>query len=297
MFVSFRRLCQHFVALLAFLLLASPALAGGHGHGHKRPQKTGILLVAFGSTIEPARKAYDVIEAQVRAAYPDVPVRWAYTSKMVRHKLADGGLNVDSPAMALARMADENFTNVAVQTLHVIPGQEYHGLMTTAGAFEGLPKGLERVLRGYPLCATHEGTLALTRAILDVAPKLKKREALVLMGHGTHHPGNVYYPALQYYFEQTADNVFVGTVEGYPALDDVLAKLKKRGIKKAYLMPLMAVAGDHARNDMAGPESDSWKSVLEAGGIVCEPLLKGLGEYPEIAALWVRNLQNVMSHF
>ncbi len=280
--------------LLMLLLLAPQAVSAHEG---KREDKTGILLVAFGTSVPEAQVAYDKLEALVRQEFPDVPLYWAYTSKMIRHKLAqekDEGRVLLSPAEALARMADENFTSVAVLSLHVIPGEEYHNLVRTAQAFAGMPKGLERVRVGLPLLARSEDLEAATKVIYEAAPKRAPGEALVLMGHGTHHPADVVYAALQYHFDRLGKDVLVGTVEGFPSLDDVKAMLEERGFTKATLMPLMAVAGDHARNDMAGDEPDSWKSSLEAAGIACTPVLSGLAEHDAVARLWVEQLRTTM---
>ncbi len=282
--------------LSLLFVLACAALA--QAHGHDRPKKVGILLVAFGTSMPEAQKAYDVVDKLVKKEWPDIPVRWAYTSKMIRHKLAKEGRDIPSPAEALARMADEDFTHVAVQSLHVIPGEEYHGLVQTAHAFAGMPKGMRKVLVGYPLLATSEQLENVAKTILDtVAGKREDGQALILLGHGTHHPGDVFYAAMQYHFSKLDPTVLVGTVEGVPSLEDVQAALKKTGLDKAALMPLMAVAGDHAHNDMAGDEPDSWKSVLESGGVACTPWLSGMAGLEPLAQLWVQRLAGVIQHF
>jgi sirohydrochlorin cobaltochelatase len=130
-----------------------------------------------------------------------------------------------------------------------------------------------------------------------IPPERKKKDAVVFMGHGTHHPADVYYAALNYHLHKLDPNIFVGTVEGWPEIDDVMKDLKKGGINKAYLMPLMSVAGDHARNDMVGPEENSWKSILEKQGIRCEPVLKGLAEYQEFVDIWLDHLKTAFSQF
>ncbi len=285
-----------FTSLLVLLLAMPTALV--LAHGDKRPDKTGILLVAFGTTVPEAQASFKNIDAKVKAAFPGVEVRWAYTSKIIRNKLAKEGQVLDSPTVALARMADEGFTQVAVQSLHTIPGEEYDYLLETARAFSGLPKGLKKVIVGTPLLSLPDDLNKTAEAMMAVLPKERKpEEAVVLMGHGTHHPGNSVYPAMQYIFWQKDPNVFVGTVEGQPSLDDVLAQLKAKKIKKAWLIPFMSVAGDHAQNDMAGPEEDSWKSILTKAGIKCEAVLKGTAEYDNVAGLWVDHLKDVMSHF
>jgi sirohydrochlorin cobaltochelatase len=289
---------KHWFVLLIAVIMVFALITTAAAHGDKRPVKKGILLVAFGTSVPEAQVAFENIDKKVKAAFPGVEVRWAYTSKIIRNKLAKEGKNLDSPAVALAKMADDDFTHVAVQSLHTIPGEEYHYLVQTAHAFQGKPKGLQKVLLGYPLLATADDLEKAAKAIMAVIPKdRKKDEAVILMGHGTHHPANAYYPAMQYYFWQHDPLVFVGTVEGSPSLDDVQAELKKHGVKKAYLMPFMSVAGDHAMNDMAGDEEDSWKSVLTKAGIECVPILKGTAEYDGIVDLWVDHLKGAMSHF
>ena len=122
-------------------------------------------------------------------------------------------------------------------------------------------------------------------------PKLKKEEALVLMDHGTGHFADSAYAALDYRFKSLgADNVFVGTVEGYPEIEDVRRQLRAYGPRKVILLPLMVVAGDHAVNDMAGEEEDSWKSLLKQDGFETECILKGLGEFPEIQDMYVQHI-------
>lgn len=293
-FASFRVL--RLVSLSLLLVFCTFALA--QAHGDARPKKTGILLVAFGTSVSEAKAAYDNLDAMARKAWPDTEIRWAYTSKMIRHKLAKQGEELLSPAEALAKMADEDFTHVAVQSLHVIPGEEYHGLVQTAHAFAGMPKGIRKVLVAYPLLATSEQLEETAATILKTfADKREEGQALVLMGHGTHHPGDVIYAAMQYHFSRLDPTVIVGTVEGTPTYEDVLAMLEEKKLKKVLLVPLMAVAGDHARNDMAGDEPDSWKSQLEAKGVDTAVLLQGLAEFDPLAKLWLDRLAGAMSHF
>ena len=121
------------------------------------------------------------------------------------------------------------------------------------------------IILGYPLLATQEDIERTVAAILATIPVNRtKDEGVVLMGHGTHHPANAYYSALNFQLHLQDPNVIVGTVEGYPELDLVLQMLQQRNIKKVYLLPFMSVAGDHAKNDMASDDDDSWKSVLTA---------------------------------
>jgi len=267
-------------------------------HGEKQPMKNGILLVAFGSTVPEAQISFENIDRSVKKAFPGVEVYWAYTSRIIIAKMAKEGKNLSTPVEALAKMMGEKFTHVAVQALHVIPGEEFHGLAQNVRRFEGMSKGIERVSVGYPLLATSEDLQRVADAMIKIIPpERKKKDAVVFMGHGTHHPADVYYAALNYHVHKLDPNIFVATVEGWPEIDDVIKDLKKEGLDKVYLMPLMSVAGDHARNDMAGPEEKSWKSILEKEGIDCEPVLKGLAEYREFVDIWVDHLKAAFSQF
>jgi sirohydrochlorin cobaltochelatase len=251
------------IAAIAFFIaitLCTTSWAAG-GHGHNAPEKIGILLVAFGSSKPGAQVSFENIDRKTKQAFPGRPVRWAYTSTIIRKKLARQGKYLDSPEVALAKMQDEGFTHVAVQSLHTIGGQEYHDLRRTVGAFKAMD-GFRRIVLGYPLLATQEDMQRAVKAIIENIPKERKQnEAVVLMGHGTHHPSNAFYAALMFQLQLEDPNIFVGTVDGYPEVDLIKTLLLKNKIKKAFLMPFMSVAGDHAKNDMAGDEADSWKSI------------------------------------
>lgn len=254
--------------------------------------KKGILLVSFGSSYPSAQASFQNIEAKVHASFPETEVRWAYTSKIIRHKLAKQGTHIDSPSEALAKMAEDGFTQVAVQSLHIIPGSEYNDLRQTVNAFEGLPKGIQKIKLGDPLIFKHEDNLELATAIDQLFKnKVGKNEALLLMGHGTEHNANICYPGFQYYLEQVSDKYLLGTVEGVPTLDDMLQKLKSMKVKTVYLTPLMSVAGDHANNDMAGDHASSWKSQLEKEGYEVKIIMKGLAEYDEVVKIWINHLK------
>ncbi len=287
-----------FVAVSAVLtvLLVGSAFATAP-HGVKKEQKKGILLVAFGSSEKSAQVSFENIDRKVKAAYPDIPVKWAFTSHIIRKKLAGQGKMLDSPEVALAKMMDEGYTHVAVQSLHTIAGAEYHDLRKVVGAFQSMG-GFESIILGYPLIATQKDMVRTVDAILATIPKeRKKEEGVVLMGHGTHHPANAFYAALMFQLQLRDPNVYMGTVEGYPDLDTILELLKKNKVKKAYLLPFMSVAGDHAKNDMSGDEDDSWKSIITKAGIECVPVLKGTAEYDQFVDIWVDHLGGPLSHF
>ena len=285
---------------LIFSLCFSTAFASGdhgHGHGHAADKKTGILLVAFGSSEASAQISFEKIHLKVKQAYPGIPVRWAYTSHIIRNKLAKQGKHLDSPETALAKMMDENFTHVAVQSLHTILGDEYHDLMRTVNGFR-MTGGFQKIMVGYPLMADQASMEKIVDAVLKVIPKeRKKKDGVVLVGHGTHHPANAFYAALMFQLQLKDPHIFVGTVEGYPEVDGVLELLQAKKIKKVYLMPFMSVAGDHAKNDMASDEDDSWKLVFTKAGIQSIPILKGTAEFDEFIDIWVGHLKVPLAHF
>jgi len=278
-------------------LTASSALAAGHGK--KLQQKNAIMLVAFGTSIPEAMKAFDQIEKQVKETFPNEEIRWAFTSKKIRAKLRKQGRNLDPPPVALAKLLEDGYTRIAVASLHTLPGEEFHDLNQEVQALKQISEARGRkVLVSRPLMSSRKNIESVTKAILKEVPKDRKPEdAVVLMGHGSeHHPGDAVYAAMNFYSMKNDPNLFVATVEGNPKLDDVIPELKKKGTKKVYLVPLMAVAGDHALNDMCGGEADSWKSVLQKQGFQVECVLKGTGENPEIVGIWLNNLKEVHSH-
>lgn len=278
------------VLMFGSVLVWASAYAGHHGG--VSPRKEGILLVAFGSSLPEAQVAFENIERQVKAAFADIPVRWAYTSHIIRKKMAARGHQLDSVAMALTKMMEDGFTHVAVQSLHTIRGEEFDNLAATARAFSRMPEGIRCITMGAPLLSTQDDLEKVSAAILaTIPPARKEQEAVVLMGHGSHHPANAFYAALMFNVQRHDSHVFVGTVEGAPEIDVIQTLLAEKKIKKVYLMPFMSVAGDHARNDMAGPDEDSWKSLLTRAGFQCEAVLKGTAEYDNFVAIWVAHLQ------
>ena len=274
---------MHLLLALVFVM----ALQGHEALAEKTPDDV-ILIVAFGTSVEKARVSYANVEKEVKTAFPGKEIRWAWTA----HSLLKTGPDALSPQEALAKLGTEGVKNVAILSLHIIPGEEYSNLVKTAEAFEGLPKGLEKVRLSRPLLSDTESLSVVADILLKSLPgQRKKDEAVVFVGHGTHHPAGVYYPALQYYLKAKDKNAFVGTVEGDLDLEAITGVLKAAGIKKIWLTPLMTVAGDHAQNDLFGDEDDSWKKHLSANGIQVTPIEKGLGENPAVIGQWVERLK------
>ena len=256
------------------------------------PEKRGILLVAFGTLTPQAQAAYQHVGLKVRALFPDVPIRWAFTSASMRQKQAADGRPVDSVEMSLARMMDEGVTYVAVQALHVISGKAHHDLTINCRLFGQMRGGFRQVMMGLPLLGTGEDIEKVAAALLSAVPMERKaQEAVIFMGHGSPHPANACYTALMYHLQLADAKIFVGTMSGLPSIAGICARLQKQKIASAYLLPCLAVVGNHTLEDMAGDNENSWKSIVEKHGIVCKPILKGLAEYDAIVDIWVDHLK------
>jgi len=262
------------------------------------PVKKGILLVAFGTRTQQALAAYQHVEQKVQAAFPGIPIRWAFTSADIRKKSALTGQPLDSVEMSLARMMDEGISHLAVQALHVISGKEHHDLTINCHLFGQMRGGFRQVMMGLPLLGTGDDMEKVTAALVSAVPQERKpQEAVVFMGHGSPHPANACYTALMYHLQQADANIFVGTMSGRPGIADICASLQKQKITSAYLLPCLAVVGNHTLKDMAGDSENSWKSIIENHGISCKPILKGLAEYDTIVDIWLDHLKTVVGAF
>lgn len=262
----------------------------------KAEPKKAILLVAFGTSIPEAQKAYENIDAMAKKAFPETTIRWAYTSKKIRAKLAKQGKQLDSPELALAKLMDEGYTHVAVLSLHVIPGEEFHGLNQNATLFGLMDGGFSRIVVAKPLLSSYEDLQRTADVMLKSLPATRKpQDAVIFMGHGSgKHPADSIYIAMNAILNKKDPNAYLATVDGHPTLEDIIPELTAKKVKKVFLVPFMAVAGDHARNDMAGDSPESWKSILTAKGFTCEPVLKGMAENPEIVNIWFDHLKEVL---
>jgi sirohydrochlorin cobaltochelatase len=257
--------------------------------------KKGILLVAFGSTYSEARQAQEKFGENVKAEFPGIEVRWAYTSAIVRNKLKKQGIQIDSPAGALAKFSGDGFSHIAVQSLHIIPGLEYEDLSATVNAFRGIPKGFQTILLGAPLLYMSSDIKKVVNIVDSLLPAgFKKGDALVFMGHGTDHPSDNFYAAMQYHLWEKSSLFFMATVEGLPDLSSLIPKLSAQKVKTVWITPFMSIAGDHAHNDMAGTSPDSWKSQLQRAGFNVKIIMKGLIEFECVTDLWINHLKTIV---
>jgi len=257
-------------------------------------EKKAVLVVSFGTShAETREKTIGEIERDIAATYPEYEVRRAFTSGMILNILEKrDGILIDNVAEAMNRLVGDGFREVLVQPTHVIPGEEYDDMVADVMMFRDR---FDKLTVGNPLLYSTEDYRKVVRAVAEQFPGLSDREALVLMGHGTGHPINAAYPALEYHFKEMGfHNVFVGTVEGYPEVETVLRQVKTYGPDKVIMLPLMVVAGDHAVNDMAGDEEDSWKNTFEDAGFEVKCVLKGLGEFKAIRDIYLEHVSTAM---
>ncbi|MCD8105819.1 MAG: sirohydrochlorin cobaltochelatase [Lachnospiraceae bacterium] len=252
-----------------------------------------ILVVSFGTSYEKTRKkTIDRIEECIRERFPAWKEYRAWTSGMIRQKIEKrDGIKIPDVKGALIQMAADGMTEVIVQPTHVLNGIENDQMQETVNTCRHL---FSRVETGNPLLTTQEDNRRMIQ-IVSREMEPKSDEALVLMGHGTEHYANSIYAALDYQFKDMGyPNIFMGTVEAYPALDSLIRQVKEKNLEKVVLAPFMIVAGDHAENDLAGLEEDSWKSRFEKAGFAVTCVLKGLGEYAGVRELFLDHVLEAM---
>lgn len=269
-----------------------------------------LLVVSFGTSYNDSR-VDDIkgIEDALQEAYPDWSVRRAFTAQIIiNHVQARDGEVIDNMQQALDRAVENGVKNLVVQPTHLMHGAEYDEM---AEVLEQYQDKFESVAIAEPMLGEvgddatviNEDKAAVAQAVADAAVQeagfdsmeaaAEDGTAFVFLGHGTSHTAKVSYSQMQTQMEELGfKNAFIGTVEGEPedtACEAVIEKVKEAGYKKVILRPLMVVAGDHANNDMAGSEEDSWKSMFEASGSFdsVDAQIAGLGRIDAVKQLYV----------
>ena len=276
-----------------------------------------ILVVSFGTSFNDSR-AEDIggVEKALQAAYPDWSVRRAFTAQIIiNHVEARDDEVIDNMQQALDRAVENGVKNLVVQPTHLMHGAEYDEMTE---AINGYKDKFESVAIAEPMLGEvgddatviNDDKKAVAQAITDEACKeagfdsmdaaAEAGTAFVFMGHGTSHTANVTYDQMQTQMENLGlKNAFIGTVEGKPedtACDKVIEKVKEAGYKNVVLRPLMVVAGDHANNDMAGDDEDSWKSQFVASGAFdsVDVQIEGLGRIEAVEQLYVAHTKDAI---
>ena len=254
--------------------------------------KKAILSVSFGTSYpDTLLKTIAATEQALADAFPGWEVRRAFTSGMIIRKLRErDGVEIENVTQAMHRLEDEGYTHIAVQSTHVMHGEEYEKMLSQLEPFRLRMK----ISVGMPLLHSEEDYASVAQALLEWLPALDEDEALVLMGHGTTHFANSAYAQMEHMLQARCDRVYLATVEGYPTLESVQRQLAKRTqIRRLMLAPFMLVAADHARNDMSG-EEDSWAEQLRKAGYVVRCILQGWGECSAVRELFVEHCRQAM---
>jgi sirohydrochlorin cobaltochelatase len=266
--------------------------------------KKAILVVSFGTTHEDTRKVtIDAIEEKIKNTFVDYDIRRAFTSHIILKVLKNrDNINVDTPEEALEKLKNEGYTEVIVQPLHVIPGVEFDYINNVVDLYKK-SKAFEKIVVGRPLICfkgeeehVPDDYTIMVDALSTQLTQMSKEGTVILMGHGTNHIANAVYCCFESVLRDRGfKNVHVATVEGYPTLDRVIPNITQDIEEEVTLMPLMLVAGDHAKNDMAGEDEDSWKSILEDKGFKVKIHLHGLGEISGIQDIYIQHIKDVIN--
>lgn len=274
-----------------------------------------ILVVSFGTSFNGSR-VQDIkgVEDALQAAFPDWSVRRAFTSQIIiNHIQARDGEFIDNMDQALERAVANGVQELVVQPTHLMHGAEYDEMMDALEAYKGK---IGKISVAEPLLGevgsdatvVNADKKAVAMAVVaaaakdagftDAAEAAEAGTAIILMGHGTAHVAKVTYRQMQtQMIDLGCANVFVGTVEGEPegtGCEEIIQAVKDAGYKNVILRPLMVVAGDHANNDMAGEDPDSWKSMFEAAGFGVEAQIAGLGSIRTVQDLYIAHTQAVI---
>lgn len=251
-----------------------------------------LLVVSFGTSFNDSRRlTIGAIESALEKAFPEYAVCRGFTSQIIIDHVAkrDGEI-IDNMQEALDRAVDNGVKTLVVQPTHLMNGLEYEEMSKAIAQYSD---AFEQISIGQPLLTSDEDFQAVAKAITEATADYDDGEtAIVFMGHGTEAESNGVYAKMQQVLTDGGyAHYYVGTVEATPSLDDVLEAVKQGSYKRVVLRPLMVVAGDHANNDMAGDEDDSWKTTFEKEGyeVVCE--VEGLGALEAVQQLYVEHAQ------
>ena len=318
-----RKLSHNAVVLLVALFLVLSATAA---QAAKAEKKTAVVLAVFGTSHESGLDGILNIREQIQKELPGIPVRLAFTSNIIRRiwqerrqdpsyaaqnpEVPGEILNVKGPLAAIADLQDEGYGYIVVQPTHISSGEEFADLAGYVAGLNSIKTVKKRnmpftkILLGRPALGTfgieHEYRRDIEHAAEILAPDVemakKAGRALVYFAHGNEHYSTGVYMEFEQVMRQRypGTRIYVTMVEGFPDNAVLFAQLKADKTKKVLLKPLMTVAGDHAKNDMAGSEPDSLKAMLEARGIDAAASLTGLGESDTFAAIFAQHIKDAM---
>lgn len=248
--------------------------------------KQALIMTSFGTSVPEARNSIEAVERVLQETAQEYTAVRAFTSPTIRRVLAERGETVPSLTDALEDLHRQGVQRVVVQPTHLLYGYEYDKLKVEAEALGGK---FESLVVGRPLLANNSDIQRFAHRLAQDHPA-ETGTATVFMGHGTEHFANAAYPALQTALALLGrDDIYIGTVEGWPGLEDILRQLDPGGVREIRLLPLMLVAGDHAQNDMAG----AWKTRLEQAGYTVGCSFTVPGELPWVQEMYRERLEEL----
>ena len=271
----------YYISLLVFLCAATC-------RAQDTVSEQALLMVHFGTTYDDTRqKTIDAINAKAQAAFPQMVVREAYTSRIVMKRLAQRGVKKDNPTDALLKLRSEGIRLVEIQPTYIIDGIEMDRLRREV---EQVRPFFDSIWVSTPLLYSVEDGQRVMETLVNRHPaNAGKREHVLFVGHGTEDPATALYSQLDYMLRAAGHaNYHVATIEGYPTQDTAIQQIKAMKGKKVTLVPLLFVAGDHANNDIAV----EWKETLEKEGFSVDVKLEGLGEVPGIQDMYVEKIKD-----
>lgn len=284
--------------------------------------RTAIVLALFGTTVQAGLRGLFGVERALRNSFPQTPLVVAFTSNQVRRiwqkraqddtfrqqhpEIPEYLYQVQGPLAAIANLQDRGHGNIIVQPAHIVPAEEFHDLRSYVHGLASIRtmkprwQPFHRLVLGRPALGSYDLKRPYSTDIAIAAQALspdldrarQEKAALVYMGHGNHHfPSGGMYLEFAAAMRQLAPDVctLIGTVEGFPALADVMTALQQHSCRRVLLKPFLISAGDHVARDMAGPQDESWRATLEREGFEVVPVLEGLGESPHFAQIFAQH--------
>ena len=253
-----------------------------------------LVVISFGTTYkDTCEKTIAAIERDFQNSFSDRKFYRAWTSGFIRKKILNrDGERILSPEEALQLAKEESCEDLLIQPTHLLAGGEFEKIMEALKPQMG---NFSSVHISRPLLENEEDIKEMAAKLAEIFADVKEDEVCAFMGHGSDSLKLPVYDLINEAFkEQGHENFVTGTVEYLPGISPVLEMIRNRKPKKVYLSPMLVVAGDHANNDMAGNQADSWKNQVQAEGTEVECILKGLGEYPEIRTMYIERAEEAL---
>ena len=261
--------------------------------------KKAILVISFGCSHKDAVKnSIENIENKIKDEFKEYDIYRAFTAHRIIKKIKErDNVHVNTPEEAFEELLSKGYEQVIVLPLHMIPGEEYDYIKGTVRRYKEKFADLRLARPILYYCGNEGVPNDYALFIESIKDLFEGEESVILFGHGTYHHANSVYGMLQTMLNDLDyDNIFVATVEGYPSMESVIHTLKKKKIKHTKLVPMLLVAGDHVKNDMAGNEEDSLKNIIAREGIEVKLHMHGLGENHKFAALYINRVYDMIKN-